>query len=167
MGLGSRFAQLFGNSAGDLIDSVGKTVDRFVTTDEDKQRAAIAKQEFEIQMKRFQLDAEMAIIQDRQSAREMYQKDSSLQKVFAIVFLVGYLVITGLMIYIVFAWLGTVEIEIPAWAISLVSTVFGAMSSKVNTIVDFLFGGSKGGDDATMAMQENFNAASQMNNQGT
>ena len=35
-----------------------------------------------------------------------------------------------------------------ARAVSLISSVFGTMSAKVNTIVDFLFGGSKGRDDS-------------------
>ena len=34
------------------------------------------------------------------------------------------------------------ELELSDYEIGFISTVFGAMSSKVNTIVDFFFGGS-------------------------
>lgn len=149
--------KIFQNGIGELITGVGDTIDKFVTTDEDKQKAMLAKQEFELKLKKFQMDAEQAIYKDRQSARNMYMKDSSLQKIAAIMFLVGYFGITGFMLYFLFSNifdLGT--LEIPAWGVSLISTIFGAMSAKVNTIVDFLFGGSQGERDNSREINKAF-----------
>lgn len=165
MGFGSKLGQLVGNTAGELIESVGKTVDRFVTTDEDRQRAEQVKQEFALKVKEWQFEMMKAEFEDRQSARAMYEKDSSLQKVFAMTFLVGYLGISGVLLYVVLSWLGLATApEIPAWAISLISTIFGAMSSKVNTIVDFLFGGSAGERDTGKEITKAFQGASQAKN---
>jgi len=144
MGVRSWLGDVIGNSGSEIVSSVGETIDRFVTTDEDRERARLATAEIELKFKRLELDAETAYLQDRQSARDLYKHDSSLQKMFAMTFLVGYVGITGSLLYVVLGWLGMTTVpEVPAWAVSLISTVFGAMSSKVNTIVDFLFGGSQ------------------------
>lgn len=153
---------LIGNTAGEVIGTVGETVDRFVTTDQERAEAQLELQKLELKFRKLEMDAEQAYLEDRQSAREMYMHDSSLQKIFAMTFLVGYLAITGVMLYFVLTWLNlAVAPEIPAWGVSLISTVFGAMSSKVNTIVDFLFGGSQGERDSAQKMQESFKSASQ------
>ena len=148
MGVKSWLGDMIGNSGAQIVESVGSTVDRFVHTGEEKAEAELALRELELEFKKLAMDAEGAYLQDRQSARNMYMKDSSLQKMFAMTFLVGYIGITGTLFYVVLGWLGMTEIpDVPAWAVSLISTVFGAMSSKVNTIVDFLFGGSQGERD--------------------
>jgi hypothetical protein len=80
-------------------------------------------------------------IDDRKDARKMYTSNSQLQKIFAITFLIGYLVVTfaaGWMIYII----AVKQIHLPDWAIGFVGTVWGGMSTKVATICDFLFGSS-------------------------
>ena len=41
------------------------------------------------------------------------------------------------------------ELELSDYEIGFISTVFGAMSAKVNTIVDFFFGGSANKNDKT------------------
>jgi hypothetical protein len=80
-------------------------------------------------------------IGDRKDARDMFKSDSSLQKIFAITFLIGYLILTavaGWMVYVI-----TVKnLHVPEWAIGFVGTIYGAMSAKVSTITDFLFGSS-------------------------
>lgn len=152
---------LFANGIGSLVEGVGNTIDKFVETPEDKARAEIAKQEMKLKLKQFEMDAQQAIYEDRQSAREMYMKDSSLQKIFAIMFLVGYFAITGFMMYFIFSNIFNLgKLEIPAWGVSLISSIFGAMSAKVNTIVDFLFGGSQNERDNTARMQNDFKMAS-------
>lgn len=83
-------------------------------------------------------------LRDRDSARDMYKSDSSLQKWFAAVFLGGYMLLIGGMIYYIFTIsTGADESNLPEWAVAFLSTIFGAMSAKVSTITDFLFGGSK------------------------
>lgn len=80
-------------------------------------------------------------IDDRKDARKMYTANSELQKIFAISFLIGYLIVTfaaGLMVYVI----AVKDIHVPDWAIGFVGTVWGGMSAKVSTITDFLFGSS-------------------------
>jgi hypothetical protein len=155
--MGSWLSDLLGGSAAEIINSVTDGVDKFVTTDAEKQELELKKKEAELAFKRLELEVEQKLIEDRAGAREMYQKDSSLQKVFAIVFLVGYLAITGLMLYMVFTWVGEAKLEIPAWGVSLISSLFTAMSTKVNTIVDFLFGGSESKDNSERIMAQTLN----------
>lgn len=145
---GSWLGDMIGNSAGEIIEKTGETVDRFITTDQERQEWELAKQELQLKFRGLEMEADKRLLEDRMSAREMYEKDSSLQKVFAIIFLGGYLLISGLLVYLVISFLAdAVQFEAPAWLVSLISTVFGAMSAKVNTIVDFLFGGSQGERD--------------------
>jgi len=140
---------LISGGATGIIDSVTDGIDKFVTTDEEKQQLEITKQEIGLKFKQLEMDAENKYFEDRQSAREMYMKDSSLQKVFAIVFLVSYVIISGGMIAIVISMaFYNNKIDLPEWGIMLISSVFTAMSSKVSSITDFLFGGSKGKDDS-------------------
>ena len=80
-------------------------------------------------------------VTDRGSARDMYVKDSWLQKTFAIFFLVAWVGLTVLMMgYFVF---GTVQLA--DWQIAFVSSINGGISTKLSTIIDFLFGGAIGG----------------------
>jgi hypothetical protein len=146
---------LIGNTAGEVVDSVGNTVDRFIHTGEEKAQWELAKQELQLKFRQLEMEADNRLLKDRVSAREMYEKDSGLQKLFAIIFLGGYLVISGLLVWLVMSFLSeAVEFEAPAWLVSLISTVFGAMSAKVNTIVDFLFGGSQGERDTRRLQSE-------------
>ena len=80
-------------------------------------------------------------VADRGSAREMYAKDSWLQKTFAIFFLVAWCGLTSLMMsYFIF---GTVQLA--DWQIAFVSSINGGISTKLSTIIDFLFGGAISG----------------------
>lgn len=147
-GIMSRLGQLIGNSGSEIISTVGETVDRFVTTDAERQESQIAMQQIALQFKRLEMEAEQAVLEDRASAREMYKHDSSLQKVYAILFLAFYGALSGALIWWIFSLIGGGPgIDLPNWAAALLSSVFTAMSTKVNTITDFLFGGSQTDQD--------------------
>jgi hypothetical protein len=80
-------------------------------------------------------------IDDRKDARDLYKSDNQLQKIFAITFLIGYILLTiaaGVMVWVI----AKDSIHIPEWAIGFVGTIWGGMSGKVSTITDFLFGSS-------------------------
>lgn len=80
-------------------------------------------------------------VTDRSSAREMYQKDSWLQKAFAIFFLVAWCGLTFVMLnYFIFD-----TIQLDDWQIAFVSSINGGISTKLSTIIDFLFGGAISG----------------------
>ena len=82
---------------------------------------------------------------DRESAREMYKTDSWLQKVYALTFLIGYILLTIFFLYFIYLMaLGAVEeIDLPEWGNTLLSAIWGAITMKISTITDFLFGGAK------------------------
>ena len=77
-------------------------------------------------------------VEDRKSARDMYKDDAIIQKVLATLFTIAYFGIT----FVMFNYFVTKSIDLGEFEISFISTIFGAMSAKVNTIIDFFFGGS-------------------------
>ena len=77
-------------------------------------------------------------VEDRKDARDMYKDDAIIQKVLATLFTVAYFGIT----YVMFNYFVNKTIDLGEFEISFISTIFGAMSAKVNTIIDFFFGGS-------------------------
>ena len=148
---------LISGGASEIIDSVTDGVDKFVTTDEEREQLEITKKGLELKFKQLQMDAEMKYLSDRQNAREMYMQDSSLQKTFAIVFLVFYCLISmGMIAMIISMAFFDTKISLPDWGVMLITSVFTGMSVKVNTIVDFLFGGSKGKDDSDKRVASSF-----------
>jgi len=80
----------------------------------------------------------MLEVEDRKSARKLYSSDSVVQKALAIVFTVAYFILS----YLMFKYFIEEDITLGEFEISFISTIFGAMSAKVNTVVDFFFGGS-------------------------
>ena len=75
----------------------------------------------------------------------MYKDDAIIQKVLATMFTAAYFGLT----YTMFRYFVLNELELSDYEIGFISTVFGAMSAKVNTIVDFFFGGSANKNDKT------------------
>ena len=122
--------------------AVGDIIDGMVNKGEvSNEEASVAKQYLlEHETEIFKLEVE-----DRKSARELYKEDSSLQKTFAITFLVGYLVLTVFLIAAMFGFTVTLD----SWEVSLVSAIWGGFTTKVSTITDFLFGSSNGSKKKT------------------
>lgn len=118
---------IFGrNKDGDtLIGEAAGVVDRFVYTNEEKQAS-------------FERVYGKAL-EDRQHARETMKSNPFLHNIFAITFLVAYIALTAYIFYLFSR--GTLK-DMPAHEIAFMSSTFGAMSMKVGTITDFLYGGS-------------------------
>lgn len=110
-----------------LLGAVSKMIDESKLTPEDKAQAHSQLVEL------YNLEVE-----DRKSARLLYSSDSSVQKILATVFTVAYFVLS----FIMFKYFVEEDIDLGEFEISFISTIFGAMSAKVNTVVDFFFGGS-------------------------
>lgn len=144
MGVPSWIGKILGKGTGDIITSIGDTAKKFITTEQDRQAFELALQKAAIDSKRLEMEAEQKYFEDRSSARDMYKHDSSLQKIFAMTFLVGYIVLTVVMLYLLVGWIGERAVNIPDWAVALISSIYGALSAKVGTITDFLFGSSQG-----------------------
>lgn len=142
----SVLSDIVGSGIEGILNGASGIIDQFVTDPDKKLEATLQLKELDYQSKVLALDTKKAELSNTANARDMYKKDSSLQKIFAIVFLCGYLALTGFIIYFVFG--KVVGNELDNWKVALISTIFTAMSTKVNTICDFLFGGSQSGDDS-------------------
>ena len=115
---------------GKILSGGAEVLDKVITTKEEK----------------LQLLNELEALnqKDRDSARDLYKTDGSLQKIYALVFLISYMLLILAMLVFMYKFVGGLQnLELPEWAIAFLSTLFGAMSAKVSTITDFLFGGSK------------------------
>ena len=126
---------LVGGLFGKVVENAEGILDKVITTDKEREAAKLA-------LKKLMLEAEKEAfakeVEDRKSARDMYKDDAIIQKVLATLFTIAYFGIT----FIMFNYFVTKSIDRGEFEISFISTIFGAMSAKVNTIVDFFFGGS-------------------------
>ena len=118
------FGKLIGKGTAEVLKEGTKLIDEIFTTKEEKLQG---------KMELFKM-----AVTDRNSARTMFAGDSWLQKVFAIFFLVAWCGLTVLMLnYFVFD-----TIDLQDWQIAFVSSINGGISTKLSTIIDFLFGGA-------------------------
>ena len=126
---------IIGGLFGKIVDNAEGILDKVITTDKERDEAKLA-------LKTLLLEAEKEAfakeVEDRKSARDMYKDDAFIQKVLATLFTAAYFGLSFMM-FRVFV-LG--DINLGEFEISFISTIFGAMSAKVNTVVDFFFGGS-------------------------
>ena len=126
---------LIGGLFGKVVDNAEGILDKVITTDKEREEAKLA-------LKKLLLDAEQEAfakeVEDRKSARDLYKDDALIQKVLATLFTIAYFGIT----FVMFNYFVTKTIDLGEFEISFISTIFGAMSAKVNTIIDFFFGGS-------------------------
>ena len=120
---------------GKVVDNAEGILDKVITTDKERDEAKLA-------LRRLLLEAETEAfakeVEDRKSARDMYKDDAIIQKVLATLFTVAYFALS----FVMFRFFMMGDIDLGEFEISFVSTIFGAMSAKVNTVVDFFFGGS-------------------------
>ena len=130
---------MIGNIIGGLfskvVDNAEGILDKVITTDKERDEAKLA-------LKRLLLEAEQEAfakeVEDRKSARDMYKDDALIQKILASLFTIAYFGLSFMM----FRYFVMGDLELGEFEISFISTIFGAMSAKVNTVVDFFFGGS-------------------------
>ena len=126
---------ILGNIFGKVVDNAQGILDEVITTDEEREKAKIALQKLLLDAER---EAFAKEVEDRKSARDMYKDDAIIQKVLATLFTVAYFGIS----FVMFQHFVNGSISLGEFEISFISTIFGAMSAKVNTIIDFFFGGS-------------------------
>ena len=126
---------LIGGLFSKVVDNAEGILDKVITTDKERDEAKLA-------LKSLLLEAEKEAfakeVEDRKSARDMYKDDAIIQKILATLFTVAYFGLSFMM----FRYFVTGDLELGEFEISFISTIFGAMSAKVNTVVDFFFGGS-------------------------
>lgn len=126
---------VLGGLFGKVVDNAEGILDKVITTDKERDEAKLA-------FKKLLFDAEREAfakeVEDRKDARSMYKDDAIIQKVLATLFTAAYFGLT----YTMFKYFVLNTLELSDYEIGFISTVFGAMSAKVNTIIDFFFGGS-------------------------
>jgi len=126
---------ILGGLFGKVVENAEGILDKVITTDKERDEAKLA-------LKRLLLEAETEAfakeVEDRKSARDMYKDDAIIQKILATLFTIAYFGLSFMM----FRYFVTGDLELGEFEISFISTIFGAMSAKVNTVVDFFFGGS-------------------------
>lgn len=91
------------------------------------------------EVEKFEVEAFELETQDRANARK--EGDLKLQRAFAITFLIGYIIMTLVMLYGAYV-IAVQHITLDNYLVALVTSIFMAMSNKVGTVTDFLFGGS-------------------------
>ena len=134
--------KFIGGLFGKVVDNAEGILDKVITTDKERDEAKLA-------LKSLLLEAEKEAfakeVEDRKSARDMYKDDAFIQKVLATLFTAAYFGLSFMM----FKVFVVKEINLGEFEISFISTIFGAMSAKVNTVVDFFFGGSSKKNEQT------------------
>jgi len=133
---------VLGGLFGKVLDNAEGILDKVITTDKERDEAKLAIKSVMLEAER---EAFAKEVEDRKSAREMYKDDAIIQKVLATLFTVAYFGIT----YVMFNYFVNKTIDLGEFEISFISTIFGAMSAKVNTIIDFFFGGSSNKNEQT------------------
>ena len=127
--------KFIGGLFGKVVENAEGILDKVITTDKERDEAKLA-------LKRLLLEAEKEAfakeVEDRKSARDMYKDDALIQKILATLFTIAYFGLSFMM----FRFFVMGDLNLGEFEISFISTIFGAMSAKVNTVVDFFFGGS-------------------------
>ena len=126
---------LIGGLFGKVVENAEGILDKVITTDKERDEAKLALKSLLLEAER---EAFAKEVEDRKSARDMYKDDAIIQKVLATLFTIAYFGIT----FVMFNCFVTKSLDLGEFEISFISTIFGAMSAKVNTIIDFFFGGS-------------------------
>lgn len=122
-----------GNFSG-AIEEVGDLLQKKSIDDES---ARSLYKEFEIFKMTFAKECFELEAEDRKDARGLYKTDDIIQKLFSIVFLIGYGLLSW---YLLSILMGTSEM--PQLAETMITMIWTGTSSKLSTIVDFFFGGS-------------------------
>jgi hypothetical protein len=127
--------KLLGGLFGKVVDNAEGILDEIITTDEEREKV-------KLELKKIILEAEREAfakeVEDRKDARSLYKDDAFIQKILAGLFTVAYFALT----YVMFQYFVLHTVVLTEYEIGFISTTFGAMSAKVNTIIDFFFGGS-------------------------
>lgn len=124
----SFLTKIFSTGAKELLGTAFDGIDKLTTTKEEK--AALRSQVLQ------------QVIGDRKDARDMYKNDSWLQKIFALFFLIAW----GALTWFLLQHFAFKTINLEEWQIGFIGTIYGAINTKLGTIIDFLFGGSHKGD---------------------
>ena len=123
-----------------VVDNAEGILDKVITTDKERDEAKLALKQILLEAER---EAFAKEVEDRKDERSLYKDDAIIQKLLATLFTVAYFGIS----FVMFQHFVGGGIDMGEFEISFISTIFGAMNAKVNTIIDFFFGGSSKKND--------------------
>tara|TARA_R110002096_G_scaffold217142_1_gene405138 strand:+ start:604 stop:1086 length:483 start_codon:yes stop_codon:yes gene_type:complete len=131
--VGTGFKLATGNFSGALEDVSG-----ILTANKNRNEAnRLLFQEFEIKKIDFAKECFSLEVEDRKDARGLYKVDNIIQKIFSIIFLLGYGLLSW---YLLQVLMQTTEMN--KLAETMITMIWTGTSTKLGTIIDFLFGGS-------------------------
>lgn len=132
--LGGVALKLVTGNIGGAIEEVGAILKK---KGENDAKANELYYEFEKNKLQYNKDIFALEVEDRKDARDLFKIDGIIQKIFAIVFLVGYSFLSWYLLEILRG-----EGEYNELFKTMVTMIWTGTSMKLNTIIDFLFGGS-------------------------
>ena len=124
--------------SGNYVGAIGQVGAMLKSKQNESEDLTALHIEFESLKMDFEREMYELEFKDRESARDLYKDDSLIQKILATIFTLSYFIISYFLVNHFF----NDEIKLDDYELGFISTLFGAMSSKVNTIIDFFFGGS-------------------------
>jgi len=122
-----------GNVVG-AVQEVGSILGKKAESDN---KVKVLLQEFEMYKMEYEKEVFELEAEDRKDARKLYTNDSIIQKLFAIIFLIGYGFLSWYLLYILMG-----NSNLPKLAETMITMIWTGTSTKLNTIIDFFFGGS-------------------------
>jgi len=126
-------------ASGDVKGAISEVTDILKNKSSEDPKSKELLEEFESNKSEFLLEAFELESKDRENSRDLYKHDATMQKTFGIVFLVGYIGLCSVLIYQLLN-----GVKISPVANTMITTIWVGTSVKLNTIVDFFFGGSVG-----------------------
>ena len=136
------------------VERVASVADKFIHTPEEKAAFELEWKRAEMEDERLAMEADAAILADRQSARAMAGTHGKLQSRFAMTFLIAFLLLLAgefVFVGLIISWEMKGATVLSSWVQALISGmltgVLAYMVSMLKEVVGFLFGGSAGGDD--------------------
>lgn len=135
--------KIFAGKAKDIASDIFNGLDKVFTSKEEKLAAQLAAEQevnrhIEAIIDQGNKELEL-VLGDKQSAREMYKFNSTLQKIYALSFLAMYTILATVILWHILSPQSEV-FKISEFGSMFISTLFGGMSAKLSTITDFLFG---------------------------
>jgi len=122
---------------GNVVGAIGGIKDLLKSKADKDANAANLLAEFELNKMEWQLEAYKIEVEDREGARNLYKTDAGIQKVFAIIFLLAYTALSWYLLKILMD-----NSDMPKLAETMITMIWTGTSAKLNTIIDFFFGGS-------------------------
>lgn len=128
--------------SGNILGALSDIKNTLQGAAKDSPEAAELLTEFDIRREELGIDAFRIEVEDRNSAREMYKTDNSLQNAFA------YFSIAGFSLFLIASMVMSYKImqegmEVNEFVIMTISNGQGVFTGLLFTLKDFLFGGSK------------------------